>query len=257
MRVRVKKGNQRAFKKAMLARADALQKITGRAIAEGLKGEVLKRARLRSADGSYAMSTEWIKLYREAIRFLESKDGRRWAVAGVSATKLTTTPAESTQIKFMDGGGRINDVVRPYIWTVDTLPAITGGYSGDVIVRPASEAEMTAHRETIRPELPRIVEQLESAGAQVIDGFPAVNGTVLMDLKFLQLRLEHGLGGFARSPHWKPSARQAANKGREWVAAKGAEIKKALKTGEVPEPDHLMSDSLEKLLERVRKTSWT
>lgn len=256
MKARVRrKGSPKGFKKKVLARVRAAQKVTGRAIAEGLTDEVLKGAQLR--DGGVETNKQWIKLYREAIRFLEGADGQRWAVAGVSPSSLTTVPAAATQIKFMSGGGRVIDVVRPYVWTVDTLPAIANGYKADAIVRPASESEVSAHRETLRPELPRIIEQLENAGAQVIAGFPTVNGAVLMDLKFLQLRLEHGLGGFPRSPHWTPATRQAANKAKEWISAKRGDIQKALETGKVPKPSHEMSKTLEKMLERVRKTSWT
>lgn len=256
MKARVRRnGSPKTFKKELLARVRAAQKLTGRAIAEGLTDEVLSGAKLRG--GGIETNKQWIKLYREAIRFIEAADGQRWAVAGVSPTSLATVPAAATQIKFMDGGGRVIDVVRPYVWTVDTLPAISGGYRADAVVRPASQSEVTAHRETLRGELPRIIEQLEGAGAQVIDGFPTVDGTVLMDLKFLQLRLEHGLGGFPRSPHWTPAARQASNKAKEWIGSKRGEIQKALETGQTSKPPHKMTKALEKMLEKVRDTSWT
>lgn len=249
MRLRFnKKTSAKEFKKQTLARVRAAQRVAGRALSESFLEEVVKRV---------PRGEKWLDLYREALRSLESPDGQRWAVAGISPTKLTTVPASSTQIKFMEGGGKVIDVVRPYVWTVDTLPAIAGGYRGDAIVRPASESEMAAHRKTIRPELPRITEQLKNAGAQVIDDFPVVNGTVLMDLKFLQLRLEHGLGGFPRSPHWAPAARQAANKAKKWVAGASTDIRAALESGVTPEPEHTMSGSLEKLLKRFRKTTWT
>lgn len=247
MKIRFR-GDIKKFQKDGMRRVRAAQKVAGRAIAEGVLKEVLDRV---------PKGEKWLDLYREALRYLESPDGERWAVAGVSPTKLTTVPADATQIKFPDGGGSLVDIVRPFIWTVDTLPAISGGWPGNVVVRPASTLEVNKHRETVRPELPRIIEQLQNAGANVIDGFPVVNGQVLMDLKFLQLRLEHGLGGFPRVPHWKPAARQAANKAEEWVNAKKAEIEDAMEKGKVNDPEHTMEPGLEKLLELVRDTSWT
>ena len=241
MRIKVS-GDPKTLKKRMLERFQAAKKVHGRALAKGLLEEVIKRVPEGEA---------WLKLYRDALRYLESTDGERWAVAGVSPTKLTTVPADATQIKFLDGGGKIIDVLRPFVWTVDTLPAIAGGYKADVVIRHASPSEMDGHRKKLRPMLPELVESLEAAGANVIDGFPRVNGTVLMDLKFLQLRLEHGLGGFPRVPHMKPAARAAKNKAHAWVSARKATIQKVLDGGGGTEAE-VIDDNLKKLLENWR-----
>lgn len=251
-RVRATKGDK--FRKEALKRIRAGQTAAGRALAEPFLKAVKKRVKMSETPDQ--PHTAWVKLYKDALVWLETKDGLGWAVAGFSLTKLQTVPAATTQIKFMDGGGQVIDVVRPYIWTVDTLPAISGGYRADAIVRPASQSEMESHRATLQPELPRIIEQLKNAGAQVIDAFPTVNGQVLMDLKFLQLRMEHGLGGFPRVPHWRPAVSEAKNKAKGWVRSSHSAIQDALNTGKVGDPEHVLSADMKKLLEKARKTRW-
>ena len=235
--------------------------VAGRAIAEGLKDEVLARIP-RGTD-------KWLDLYRDAIQFLESRDGanfqaqggrkkviKDFAVAGLSRTKLTTVPAESTQIMVKGSSTAAAILAAHNPWTVDTLPAISGGTPAEAEVRPASESEMESHRSRLRPLLPAIINQLQSAGYTVTTGeFPRIAGKVFMDLRFLQLRLEHGLGGFKRTPHWTPAARQAANKAREWVQGARGEIQAAL-DGEGIEKGKTMSVELQGRLEKRRKKTW-
>lgn len=237
--------NPKKLKQVFHQRIKAAGSEAGRAISAGLRDEALKRI---------PKNEKWMRLYRDALTFLESKDGSSWAIAGVSPTKLTTVPAESTQIK-ITGSDDISMIVRPYIWTVDTLPAIVGGYKGGAIIRPASKSEMSKHRESMRRRLPEIRKRISEAGGQLIDGFPVVQGKQLIDMRFLQLRLEHGLGGFPRVPHFTPASRQAKNKGRDWVNKHKAEIQQILKGGDGSKAE-VMDEALRKLLNRWRHDAW-
>jgi hypothetical protein len=227
--------------KEIKRRGRAAAAEAGRAISEGLRQEVL--ARIPQGD-------RWLELYRRALTFLEDKQGTSWVVAGIAPTKLTYLPAETTQIAF-SGTGPIADVMRPHIWTVDTLPAIAGGYRLSAVIRPASKSEMNSHREKLEKLLPEIRKKLKEAGATLENGFPHIKGRQVIDLRFLQLRLEHGLGGFPRVPHMKPAARAAKNKAHAWVSARKATIQKVLDGGGGTEAE-VMDDNLKKLLENWR-----
>ena len=221
--------------------------MAARAVAEGLKDEVV--ARIPTGD-------PWLDLYRDAVTFMENRAGTEFAVAGLSQTKLTTVPAESTQIKIVGGSTAAAILAAHNPWTVDTLPAITGGIPAEAEVRPASVSEMEGHRARLRPILGLVIDQLRAAGSPVTPGeFPQVGGKVFMDLRFLQLRLEHGLGGFARTPHWTPAARAAANKAREWVGADRSEIEDALAGNPIPDGD-VMTAAMRGRLEKRRKKTW-
>jgi hypothetical protein len=229
------------LKKVIQARGRAAVSEAGRAISEGIRQDVLARI---------PRGERWLELYRRALTFLEDADGTSWAVAGIAPTKITYLPAETTQL-VLSGEGAIADVMKPYIWTVDTLPAIAGGYRLSAVIRPASKSEMNAHREKLRPLLPEIRKKLKEAGATLENGFPHIKGKQVIDLRFLQLRLEHGLGGFPRVPHMKPAARAAKNNSFKWVAAHQATIQKVLAGGTGTDAT-VMDDRLKKTLENWR-----
>lgn len=237
--------NPKKLKSLIHQRIQKAGSEAGRAISEGLKEEVLKRI---------PRGEKWLEIYRDSLTFLENKSGTSWAIAGVAPIQLTTAPAESTQIRFT-GNDPVAAILKKYIWTVDTLPAISGGYKADVIVRPASKSEMEAHREKLARALPEVRKQLQEAGAQIIDEFPVVLGKKLLDLRFLQLRLEHGLGGFKRIPHFKPASRKVKNDAKKMVGGRKGKIQQILAGGEGSDAE-VMSDSLNKLLKQWRADAW-
>ena len=235
------------LKKELTKRVKAAGGVAARAIAQGLQDEVVSRI---------PHGDKWLDLYRDAITYLETNAGDEFAVAGLSQTKLTTVPAESTQIKIIGQSAVALILAQHNPWTVDTLPAIQGGLPAESEVRPASISEMESHRARLRPILGGVLDQLDRAGAMVVPGeFPTIGGKVYMDLRFLQLRLEHGLGGFPRTPHWLPAARAAANKADSWVEAEGGQIKAALDGKPVANGD-VMPNALEARLRRKRKKTW-
>jgi len=235
------------LKRALTRRVKAAGTIATRAVAEGLKDAVIDRIPRGEA---------WLELYRDAITYLENAEGTQLSVAGLSETKLTTVPAESTQIKIIGTSIAALILAQHNPWTVDTLPAVSGGLPAESEVRPASESEMVAHRERLRPVLVDVLNKLARAGVTVLPGeFPTIGGKVFMDLRFLQLRLEHGLGGFPRTPHWLPAAREAKNKATKWVNVDRAEIADALEGKPIAAGD-LMNKALEGRLKRKRKKTW-
>jgi len=239
------------FKREVQRRVRAAATIAGRAIADGVRDTVLTRI---------PPGEKWLDLYREAIQYLESRDHDAWAVAGLSPTALTTVPAESTQIKIkggIDAHVVANILAQHNPWTVDTLPAVSGGIPGEAEVRPASVSEMDSHRQRLAAVLAAVIDQLQAAGAQITGDFPEVSGQVFIDLVFLQMRLEHGLGGFPRVPHWLPAARQAANRAREWVGAEQRAIEDALAGKPIADPEQEMSRALETRLEKRRAEGWS
>lgn len=240
-------GIPKTFRRDVHKRARAAATAAGRAIAKGIQEDVQERI---------PKGEKWLDLYRDAIKFLENDKKDEWAIAGLSRTKLTTVPAESTQIKIGGSNPIAIEMAKHNPWTVDTLPPISGGIPAEAEVRPASPAEMDGHRRRLREVYADLVSKITKLGATVTDGVkPSINGKVFIDLVFLQMRLEHGLGGFPRVPHWLKTARAAKNQAPRWVAAAGREIREALAGGRLDEVDKLTED-LRKRLEKRRDESW-
>jgi len=231
----------------VMKRVRAAGTVAGRAIAQGIQEDVRKRI---------PRGEKWLDLYRDAIQYLEIDSKDEWAIAGLSRTTLTTVPAESTQIKIGGSSPIAAELAKHNPWTVDMLPPVSGGIPAEAEVRPASVTEMDGHRRRLREVYADVVNKITQLGATVTDGVkPSINGKVFIDLVFLQMRLEHGLGGFPRVPHWLKTARSAKNQAPAWVANAGREIREALAGGRLDEVDKL-ADSLRKRLEKRRDESW-
>ena len=243
-------GIPKSFQREVKRRARAAATVAGRAVAKGIQEDVQKRI---------PRGEKWLDIYRDAIKYLENEEGNEWAVAGLSrVTKLTMVPAESSQIMFF-GKEPVSRVMEKYgPWTVDMIPSISGGHRGYAVVRVASSGEVDAHRNRLREIFPTIKSQLEGKGATLLDDpfTRLAEGTYFYDLVFLQMRLEHGLGGFPRVPHWLKTARAAKNQAPAWVADARGEIKRALAGGRPEDAEERLDPVLKKRLEKLRDESW-
>jgi len=159
----------------------------------------------------------WYDIYRHAINYFVSKDGRRWAVAGRWETQFSTFPAEGTLIEF-EGAGDVADVLMQYSpWAIDQIPAISGGYRLTVVARPAPAGDVETRRTAIIGARAAILDKLKAAGATPTDGFPAINGRVYADIAFMAKALEHGLAGLKRVPHWVVAFNEARHEIANWT----------------------------------------
>jgi hypothetical protein len=252
-RLRLTKRNAKKFAKESPARIGRARAEVGRALSKRIAEEVKKLIPNRPG---------WFEIYRNAIEYVENSDATEWAVAGLSRTKLTKVPAESTQVKF-GGTTPIAKVMRRHNpWTVDTIPGIAGGYSMEAEVRPASKTEIESHRARLRAVLPDVKRELTDAGAVVLEGeFPTIAGEVFVDLVFLAKRLELGLGGFRRIPHWLKVARAAQNKAGladgGWVDDEAkSRVRAALRGHPVRDTAKKTDSATIKKLEQRRRSTW-
>lgn len=215
--------NLKRWLKGNPERMTNIRRVVGRTVAARIKKEVLKRI---PDDGG------WFDIYRDAIVWQESAKGDKWAVAGLTDVELRQLPAEETLIEFR-GGDLAAQVLAQYNpWTVDTIPAVDGGVSTDLIARPASQGEIEARRMALRELREEVIEKLGLAGASAsLHDRPVINGRVQADLIFLAKRLEYGLGGFPKSPHWNPTAQRARTDAETWVTRDNEAMKELEKAG--------------------------
>jgi hypothetical protein len=147
----------------------------------------------------------WLDIYRDAIEYIELGKGN-YGILGVAEVSFTNLEAETTLLWFQ-GGDQASQVLAQYNpWPIDALPAVKGGIASDALVKPASESEVTHHRQRIAGSLSSIVALIARVGANVDpNGLVSINGQVFADLDFMARRLEFGLGGFPKVPHWLPA----------------------------------------------------
>jgi len=158
----------------------------------------------------------WFDIYRDAIRFDE--DDGRWVVLGETSIELTQVPAETSLIVFSGNSPTIAALIPFNPFPVDTIPPVNGGITGTATVLASSKAEVMVHRERHADMMSDVEDSLRSQGHSINwSERPIINGEVLADLRFLSKRLEHGLGGFPRVPHWNPAKASARRKAGSWV----------------------------------------
>ena len=139
---------------------------------------------------------------RWAIQFVELSPGV-WGVGGMAELQFSQMEAESTLLWFQEGDDSAAVLAQYNPWTIDMLPAVDGGIYSDALVRPGSESEVQHHRERLAGSTKSIKVLLERVGKKTDDAqLPKINGRIYADLDFLARRLEFGLGGFDRTPHW-------------------------------------------------------
>ena len=174
----------------------------------------------------------WLDLYRDSLKFVKV-DALTWAVLGEADIELTTVPAERTLLEFVESDYPIMVQLSP--WAIDAIPAVVNGYRGKFVVKAASEDEVKERRAAALQDIDGIKDRLEGQGARVEDfGIPKINGVVVADLAFLSKRLEYGLGGYPRVPHWNPVVLQVKT-------AKGSQ---ALTTDTLKAVDRVMRENL-------------
>jgi len=192
------------------ARAQKVGTVIGRALAEHTTEEVVKR--IPDFGG-------WYRIYRDAIEYKESPDGREWAVVGEVPVDLKQIPANASLIYF-DGMSEIGAVMKAYNpWPVDKIPPIAGGYNDKLKVRPSFGFVVNSNRKRIKKLLPAIQQNLQELGAQLLPPSEMVEarGKVYADLVTLAACLEEGCGDFPRVRHWKPAASKLERRAQAWA----------------------------------------
>jgi hypothetical protein len=148
----------------------------------------------------------WYDIYRKGV--VTIKHGPDDYELAVDTTEMSfgDIEADSTLIWIGGGGDEIAAILSTENpWTLDTIPAIPGGFQADLTVRPASESEIDFYRSRHLANRPTLESAIGALGKQIypLDAqLPVVNGRTMADVQFLATRLEFGLGGFPRTPIW-------------------------------------------------------
>jgi len=148
----------------------------------------------------------WYDLYKRSIEVVEKGQGQYELTTTIAQIRYGDITAEDSLIFVIAADNDAAVIVaRLNPWTLDMLPALKGGLSATLDVKPADESEVSSRREVLMGERDGLVSDLRAISQEVYpfdSTLPKVNGTIRADVPFLALRLEHGLGGFPRIPIW-------------------------------------------------------
>jgi hypothetical protein len=196
------------YQDSVKERIQQVKSVVGEKIASNLADEVKKR--IPNQGG-------WYDIYKEAIFFDEEKE--TWTVKAESDVELTQVPAQQSLVNFSGASAAAAVLSSFNPFPIDTIPAIAGGINADQMVLAASYGEVMSHRERHASIQGEITTALSGRGMSVNwSERPVINGKVVADLKFLSQRLEHGLGGFPRIPHWSAAVGEAERSSQKWVS---------------------------------------
>lgn len=196
------------YQKSIKERLQQVKSVVGEKVASKIAEEV--RNRIPNQGG-------WFDIYKEAI-FFDEEDGV-WKVKAESEVELTQVPAQKSLVNFSGSSAAAAVLSSFNPFPIDTIPAVVGGIRGDQTVLVASVEEVMSHRERHASIQSEITAALSRQGVSVNwSERPVINGKVVADLKFLSKRLEHGLGGFPRIPHWVAAIAEAERSSQKWVS---------------------------------------
>lgn len=210
-----KKSLNQAMKKFKKDKEDQIRQAAlhiGREIAMQASKSLIKR--IAGSKGA------WLKIYKDSIKYIEVEGELEWMVAGISDVELSQLPAEETVVEFNAGSNDpISSMMAKYNpWTIDAIPAISGGYIDDIVAKPASETEVSVIRSKLQGQMATILDDLEELNATVEKyGLTKFNGRIIADIDFMAKRLEYGLGGFERKPHWRPMLADVKSNHEKWL----------------------------------------
>jgi hypothetical protein len=238
----------KALEANLQKRIDNAGRHMGRAVAGHITEAV--KSRLRGSG--------WIEIYRNAIFYRETPDGKQWAVAGLSQEdQLFEFPAKTSLAAFTaTGDGQWPAKYNP--WPIDMIPA--ANYRGtSIVVRSESEGTVETYRQARANNLPTLLADLAEQNISVTpDGKAVAENGVFADIAYLARRLELGYTGFPRVPHWGPAAGAARSSGDGWLRDPALlslveDAIKGVEPVEVPQMSKSEADALAKL----REATWS
>lgn len=253
MKFTIKTTGGKALKKLaadVQSRIENVGRAVGRSISDHATHEVQKRL---SGGG-------WIRIYREAIQFLESTKGDNWAIVGLSETELSEFPADESLGYVSGDGGILAAYQAPGAgWPLDLIPPVKEGYKS-IIVQMAPASAVEEQRAAKLRILPNVIGLLGAAGFSVDTTWQlpvyAANG-IFADIAYLARRLELGASGFPRVAHWGPTTSKMRSDADSWATdpATLRLVEKALK-GKEPGRVAEMSEAYAADLARLRAATW-
>ena len=247
--VKIKESGLDHMIETMDERIQKVGQVWGRALAKNTKKGVLSRI---------PGGTVWLSIYKEAIEYLESEDGREWAVAGISEIELSQPPADASFLIF--GGTDAGQIMAPYNpWPMSRVMGLGKGSYGTIEVRPASADAIEARAEEIRVIAANVTIALRDAGYEPSPLYTIRDsgGKAYIDLVYLARAMELGIGqsGMPRRPHWGPAASDLASRGESWARRAKSQVAAAFENLDMPDVE-TMSGATQTKLASKRKETW-
>jgi hypothetical protein len=225
----------------------------GRAISENMAEEVKKRLAGRGG---------WIKIYYDALIYLEGQEGNNWAVAGLSERDdLFEFPAENSLLTITGypEGSAAATLANYQPWPIDVIPPLTKAYEGTAVLQMHDPGTVKTYREARLRNLPTVVDALNEVAQVDQSGDTLVEvERIYADIAYMARRLELGFDGYPRVPHWGPAASAASAKGDRWATSPDVMrlVESAVK-GKEPGTVTTMSPAQAAELARIREATWS
>lgn len=235
--------------KALPKRLEAMKTVVGNMVAEGMQQDVVNRLP--------NVGSGWLAVYRRSIDFYY--DGKEWMVAGETAGGgIKNYDSDATLLTFTSSDPASTIMKQYGSWTLDMIPALNVDYNGTITIKSASKTYVALRRRTLATAMPKIRQQLRSAGFDVVPyGVPNLNGILTADLVAFSRQLEEGRGDypFPTVPHWRPAAATMNSQIKTSIALAKTQFK-AILSGEVPAPVRPMSAQMKATISKFarRKT---
>lgn len=142
---------------------------------------------------------DWVAWYLESMKWVYDERKHEWDLQVEEEIELEDIP-DGRALVWVQGSWAILNEMSP--WPVASIPRLKGGVPGRGLVRPVSADEHQHHRDRVSKNRSKVTDWLRNqeleAGAPDLDlehGFQ-------VDVDFLVGRIEHGIGGFNRQPHF-------------------------------------------------------
>jgi hypothetical protein len=217
----------------------------GSTIAENIKRDV--KSLIPSGAG-------WLSLYKNSIEFYYEKG--EWVVGGeTDGGDIKNFDADLTLVSFVASDPATNILVNYNDWPIDLIPAIQKAYSGRIVIKSSSQAQVDLRRKSILRQLPKIRQLLRDAGF-IVDtlGVPTINGRLTADLRAFSRQLEEGRGllPFPSVPHWRPAVANVSSSLKDIIASTKSKFK-AILSGDYQIVNKPMSSEMRSTISRFAK----
>jgi hypothetical protein len=149
--------------------------------------------------------------YRDALRLYQHGSSRHPDYAVLGLDPKTDTVEKTTDIIYFKGrkGRSLSPAVEILMkyqpWTQETLPFAPEPREARMVVRRVSTREVRAVTEMRNKDRPRWTKELAQVGAPTSNKLSPAKPTSTLDLVYMALRLEFGIGGTRAVAHWRPA----------------------------------------------------
>ena len=206
--------NNKLFLKFLRELEDRMRAVSEAVTYESAKfvlEEIQSKLPQSGDSGEYSRSLEVVAVGSDRRGFAIRSKGLRRKIKDLNAEK-TVLYVRPKSKKILRTHPEIGVLARYSPWTLDTLPFYPPKKQATVMSRPVRKGEIDAVRRDRLADKSEWLTQLNQLGIRPDKALRVPpKAEVVPDIAFEAIRMEFGLGGTRRVPHWRPALRALAN----------------------------------------------